>query len=198
MSIAELPAPLAHSPSRGADDRRERRLRSARPLVGDGGCDVCLRGGPHADLVRVALLEWLPLSPAELAPHALGGGEELSTSCLASLVRPPTVWPLGEAVAAARLLGREEPLERMPLTWLVGHARGRVDAAHLTRVRRRAARIAMQLPLAGPPWASAAVESACALVEADDEECATTAAHALARYALSRVVAREAEVLCLP
>ncbi len=198
MSIAELPAPFVHSPRRRADDRRERRLGSVRPLVGDGGCDVRLRSGPDADLVRVALLEWLPLSPAELAPEARRGGEALSTSCLASLVRPPTVWPLVEAVAAIRLLGGEEPLERVPLAWLVGHARGRVEAVHLTRVRRRAARIAAQLPLEELPCASVAVGSACALIEADDEECASIAAHALARYALSRLVAREAGVLHLP
>ncbi len=149
-------------------------------------------------LVRVALLEWLPLSSAELARYGPGRIEEPVLSCLAALVRPPTIWPLEEAIAAARLLGRGGPLERVPFAWLAEHARGRVDRVHLTRVRRRGARIATQLPLAELPRASVAVELACALIEADDEACASVAALALARYSLSQVVAREAEVLHLP
>jgi hypothetical protein len=197
MSIAELAAPLHDSSGRRAGDRRERRLRGVRPLVGDGGCDVRLRGGRHVDLVRAALLEWLPLSPAELARDG-GGAIEERSSCLASLVRPPTIWTLEDAVALALLLGREGPLERVPFAWLVRHARGRVEGVHLSRVRRRAARIAAQLPLSGLPCASAAVGAACALIQADDEVCASIAALALARYSLSQVVSREAEVLRLP
>jgi hypothetical protein len=192
MPIAELAAPAHSSPD------RERRLRDVRALVSDDGCDVLLRGAPRADLERLAMLEWLPLSPAELAQHGWGGAGESSSSYLASLVRPPTVWPLEEAIAAARLLECVGPLERVPFAWLVGHARGRVDGVHLAGVRRRAARIAGQLPLADLPRASAEAAAGCSLISVDDEACGSVAAIALARYSLSEVVAREAYVLHLP
>lgn len=198
MPIAELAAPSPPSACRPASNDRERRLRFVRPLVVDGGCDVRLRGGPHADGVRVALLEWLPLSRAELAEHERDRITQPSPSWLAILVRPPTIWSLEEAVAAARLLAWQGPLDRMPPARLVGRALGRVDGNHLTRVRRRAARVAAQVPRLERPRTGARVEAECALIEADDEACASVAAIALARYSRSRVVAREAQVLHLP
>ena len=198
MSLAELVLSPQLRDAGRAHGRRERRLTSCTSLVVDGGCDVRLRGCGHADLVRVALLEWLPLSPAELAQCEDEASGQPAPVCLASLVRPPTIWPFGEALAAALLLAEEPSCEGMPFPWLAAHASGRVNGVHVTRVRARAARIALQLPLAELPCSSAAVRVACALVEHDDAACVAIAALALARFSLSEVVTREVAVLCLP
>ena len=63
MSIAERERPV-HRPNRG--DRDYRRLRTVAPLVVDDACDVRIRGRCCADGVRVALLEWLPLTCDDL------------------------------------------------------------------------------------------------------------------------------------
>ncbi len=188
-SAAALQEPL---PGR-AVPWRERRLRDVRPLVVDSGCDLRRDMGCRDERVRGALLDWLPLSPAEVRPHADDCEEQPSLIDLGTLVRPPTIWPLEEAAGAARMFGRE----RAPFAWLVAHARSRVEDVHLLRVRGRAAWIARQVSAGEVLPAASAFSAWCALIDHDEEACAAVAAVALARYALSEVVAREAPLLHL-
>ena len=176
MSIAELERRVCrafrpHSPdwrAAPASERIERRLQSIAPLVVDDGCDVQLgSGGCPAD-VRVALLEWLPLTRGDLLVCESGLHHDTPTHALAALVRPPTVWTASEALLAFTRLGDVQ----------------------LARLRGVAARFARQLPVDGLPWASATVAHACAIVVNDDEACAAVAATVLARYAASAFVAR--------
>ena len=146
----------------------ERRLQRVAPLVVDDGCDVRLRGGVH-DAVRVALLEWLPLTPSELRVVEREGGCVPPTFALAALVRPPTIWTIEEALAAART---------------------QLDDEVLRRLRGSAARLAWQLPVTAFPVARAAAARGCDAVAADDDLCASVAFALLARYAASALVAR--------
>ncbi len=148
--------------------------------------------------MRVALLDWLPLSLAEFAQDDEGHDEKPAAFRLAALVRPPTIWSLDDAADAALLFGRERPLERVPFAWLVAYALSRVEETHLRRVRARVARIVGELARPELAAAVSSVAHGCALIEHDGEACAAAAALALARYALSEVVAREAPALHLP
>jgi len=196
MSIAELERPADRlSRVDGFDQRSsaarrgERRLRTIAPLVVDDGCDVRLRGGHHADGVRVALLEWLPLTRGELA--AIEGGRALDApQALAVLVRPATIWATVEAVVAARLVDGESMTRRERHDTLVAYAFTQVGEEHRDRVRHSAARFARQLPLEGLPDASAMLAAGCEAVASDDDACSAVAATQLARYALSAFVAR--------
>ncbi len=200
MSVVDLALafPTVRLICRRTASAGERRLRDVQPLVIDDGCDVRLRRGDHADPVRVALLEWLPVARAELAVYENGRSADTTVLSVASLVRPPTIWSTGEAVAAARLLERECPIERGQFAWLVRHAHARLRSAHLARVRESVARIAGQLPVDGLSRASATVASGCVMIESDDDACASVATIQLARYSLSEVVARAAGALRLP
>lgn len=172
MAIATLERPV-----RRLSRQAERRLRSLAPLVVDDGCDVRLRGGVQ-DAVRVALLEWLPLTTSELRAVEAGRRHDAPAHALAALVRPPTIWTMGEALAAA--------------------SRTRLDDEHLRRLRGVAARLERQLPVTGFPVASAAVARGCAAVAADDDVCATVALALLARYAASALVSERRRRLHLP
>jgi hypothetical protein len=130
MAIAALERPV------------ERRLRTLAPLVVDDGCDVRVRGGVQ-DAVRVALLEWLPLTAGELHVLAAELENERPADALAAIVRPPTIWKTCEALAV--------------------DSRARVDDAHLGRLRAAAARLEQQLHVAGLE-AAVASDDACATV----------------------------------
>ena len=69
--------------------RRARRRRRARPAA-----------------ARKALLHWLPLSQPELALFDGGLFADDPAGAIALLVRPPTIWPLEEAVRAERRFRR--------------------------------------------------------------------------------------------
>lgn len=197
MSLAELERPVSRPSFPLAPDRRvstswrgERRLRSVTPFVVDDGCDVRLRGGRRADVVRVALLEWLPLARADLAAYESGRWCEAPEWAFAALVRPPTIWTTVEAFVAARLVGGVAGLEQRRFAALCEHAYTRVGDVELTRLRGVAGRFARQLPVEGLPRASATLVTGCAAVARDDETCAAVAATQLARYAMSAFVAR--------
>jgi hypothetical protein len=130
MAIAALERPV------------ERRLRMLSPLVVDDGCDVRVRGGVQ-DAVRVALLEWLPLTASELCAVEAGLEDDRPAYALAAIVRPPTIWTACEALAAASTT--------------------HVDDEHLGRLRATAARLERQLLVAGLQTAIAA-DDVCAAV----------------------------------
>ena len=195
MSIVELDRPADRLSWLDGGDRRaaaaprhERRLRTLAPLVVDDGCDIRIRGGRLSDGVRVALLEWLPLTRGELL--AIEGEHILAaTQALAALVRPPTIWATRDAVIAARRVNGESTTRRERHHALVAYALTQVEEEHRERVRRIAARFAGQLPLEGLPAASATVAAGCQIVAPDDGACAAVAATQLARYAASAFVA---------
>ena len=146
----------------------ERRLRTLAPLVVDDGCDVRVRGGVE-DAVRVALLEWLPLTTGELRVAAARLVYDLPVHALATVVRPPTIWTTDEALAAP--------------------GRVRVGDEHLERLRGAAERLGRQLPASRFPDTSSAIARGCAAVAADDDACADVTRVVLARYAASGFVA---------
>lgn len=129
------------------------------------------------DAVRVALLEWLPLTTSELRTVEAGLPCAAPAHALATLVRPPTIWTIDEALASP---------SRTP------------DDEHLGRVRGAAARLRWQLPVSGLPDLSAAVAHGCAAVTADDDACAEVARVLLTRYAASALVAERRRRLRLP
>ena len=147
-------------------------------------------GSAHAEAVRVALLDWLPLSPADLAVYEGGLFRETPARSLTLLVRPPTIWSIDEAVIAARRFRRGSRFEPEQFGALVRHAHGRLGRTHLDRLREVSARIEKQVPAAGLPEASAVVAAGCAVLAVDDEACASVAAVQLARYAFSARAAR--------
>ena len=154
MAIAALERPV------------ERRLRTLAPLVVDDGCDVRVRGGVE-DAVRVALLEWLPLTTGELRAATARLPCDLPVHALATVVRPPTIWTTEEALAPT----------------------ARVRDEHLERLRGAAERLVRQLPAGGSPEVSSAIARGCVAVAADDDACAEAARAVLARYAASGFVA---------
>lgn len=164
MKTAALERPIG-----GSAPFTERRLRGVAPLVVDDGCDVRVRGGVP-DAVRVALLEWLPLTRFELRRLEEGHAGWASAGALAAVLRPPTIWTTEEALAAA---------------WP-----RHVDPEHLQRLRAAAARLERQLSVTGWPGASAALTRGCATVAADDDLCASVALALLARYEESAIMAR--------
>ena len=161
-------------------------------LIADGGCDVRLRGSAHADAVRAALLEWLPLSQADLAVYEGGLFHDTPARSLTLLVRPPTIWSIDEAVIAARRFRRGSRFDPKQFAALVRHAHGRLCDTHLDRLREVSARIEKQLPADGLPEASTVVVAGCSVLAGSDEVCASIAAVQLARYALSARAARSA------
>lgn len=185
MSVAELERHVAVLSRPPCGDRR---LRSLAPLVVDDGCDVRIRGGHHADRVRVALLEWLPLTRSVLLPYE-GGADSDPAEVLAALVRPPTIWTTCAAVAAARQVDWQGTTRREQCDARTAYALAQVRAEHRQRVRSVAARFGRQLPLEGVPHASAMLAAGCASVALDDRACAVVAATQLARYAASAFVA---------
>lgn len=197
MSIAELERPVCrafrpHSPDRRApaSERIERRLQYVAPLVVDDGCDVRLRSSRCPAVVRLALLEWLPLTRGDLLICESGIHHATPTHALAALVRPPTVWTASEALLATRLVGWQRRPDQRRFAALREHAFTRIEEEHLKRLRGVAARFAQQLPFDGLPRASATIGRACAVVVNDDEACAAVTATVLARYAASAFVAR--------
>lgn len=172
------------------DSWRTARIDEAPSLIADGGCDVRVRGASLTNAVRVALLEWLPLSRTDLAVYESGLFRDAPARSLTLLVRPPTIWPIDEAVIAARLVRPAPRFEPEQFAALERHARGRLGRIHLARLREVALRIEMQVPVEGLPGASVTVATGCAVIANDEEQCASTAAAQLARYAMSAVVAR--------
>ena len=146
----------------------ERRLCTLAPLVVDDGCDVRFRGGVQ-DAVRVALLEWLPLTTGELHAAEDGLPYDLPMQALAVVVRPPTIWTTEEALAAT--------------------VRVRLGDEHLGRLRGAAVGLMRQLPVAEFPVAGSTIARGCAAIAADDDACAAVARALLARYAASAFVA---------
>jgi hypothetical protein len=163
-------------------------------MIADGGCDVVIGGAVVTGAVRMALLEWLPLSRDDLAVYEGGLFRDVPANALTLLVRPPTIWSIDEAVVAGRLFpggprfepGRFDALER--------YACGCLGTEHLARLRDAVAKIEMQLPLEGLPVASATVAAGCAVIADDHDWCEAITARQLVRYATSARVARKARV----
>jgi len=153
--------------------------------VTDGGCEVSIGGVPVTGELRLALLRWLPLTHSELAVYERGLFRDAPARALTLILRPPTIWPAGDAVTADRLVPGGPRFEPERFRGLEHHASGRVRSAHLARVRAAVARIEQQLPVAGFPVASSTVAAGCAVLAADDEWCSLIAARQLARYAAS-------------
>ena len=160
--------------------------------VTGSGCEVEIGGVPVTGELRLALLRWLPLAGSELAVYEGGLFRDAPVKALTLLIRPPTIWPAAEAVAAARLF----PAARGSSPSGSPHSSGMRVVASGRRTSRGCEtpprRIEAQLPAAGLPVASAVVAAGCAVLTADDEWCAAIAARQLARYATSEWVAREA------
>ena len=161
-------------------------------LVGESGCEVTIGGTPTTGALRLALLRWLPLAHGELAVYEGGLFRDAPARALTLLVRPPTIWPAGDAVTADRLFPGGPRFEPERFHALEQHALGRVRSTHLERLRDAVARIERQLPVAGFPVASSIVAAGCAVLAADDEWCTALAARQLARYAASCAVIHEA------
>jgi hypothetical protein len=161
-------------------------------MVADGGCDILINGAVVTGAVRIALLEWLPLSRADLAVCESGLFRTTPADALAFFVRPPTVWSFGEAAIAARLCPGGPQFEPERFHALERYAHRRLRDEHLARLREAAAKIERQLPVAGFQRASATVAAGCAVIANDRARCAAIAARQLALYAVSARVAREA------
>ena len=157
-------------------------------LVGDGGCDVRLGSAAVGTAERAALLEWLPLTERELAVYEGGLFEDAPARAMALLLRPPTIWPLEEALLAEQQFPRGTRFRPDRFAAIEHYAYERIRAEHLIRLRRAVARIAEQLPVAALPAASATVASGCALIAADDARGRAVVARQLARYASSALV----------
>jgi len=174
------------------DGWRARRHDSVGAQVTDGGCMVRIGGVPVTGELRLALLQWLPLAGSELAVYEGGLFRDAPARAITLLIRPPTIWPAAEAVAAERLHPRGPRFEPERFHALEQHALGRVRSTHLERLRDAVARIERRLPVAGFPVASSTVAAGCAVLAADDEWCTALAARQLARYAASCAVIHEA------
>lgn len=157
-------------------------------LVADGGCEVGIGGARVTGALRLALLEWLPLSCTDVAVYEGGLFRGAPANALTLLLRPPTIWPAGEVATAERLYPRGPRFEPERFAALELYARGRAREAHLARLREAARRIEAQLPVTGFPVASATVAVGCAVVAADEEWCTAIAARQLARYATSGLI----------
>ncbi len=163
-------------------------------LIVDDGCDVRIGRSVVTDRVRAILLEWLPLSPIDLAVYEGGLFRRSPAHALALIVRPPTIWTIDEAVAADRLAPPGRRFVPARFDAVERHARGRLCDEQLTHLRAAVSKIETQLPLHAFPVASATVAAGCAVIAVDDDWCAVIAARQLARYATSALVAREASV----
>lgn len=157
-------------------------------LVGDGGCDVRLGRAAVGPTERAALLEWLPLTERELAVYDGGLFEDAPPRAIALLLRPPTIWPLAEALLAERQFPRGTRFRPDRFAAIEHYAYERMGTEHLIRLRCAVARIAAQLPVLSLPAASATVASGCALITADDARGRAVVARLLARYASSALV----------
>ena len=173
---------------RVTDGWRSRRRGPGAGLVVDGGCDVRVGRVPLGPAAREALLQWLPPSRLELTLFDGGLFADDPVGAIALLVRPPTIWPLEEAVRAERLFPRGPLFEPERFAALELYARGHVRENHTVRLRGAVRRVAAQLQVAGLPTASATVAAGCALIATDDDRCRAVAARQLARYASSTVV----------
>ena len=160
-----------------------------RTLVGDGGCDVRLGRTPVDTAEREALLAWLPLTDRELAVYESGLFEGSPAHAIALIVRPPTIWPLDEALRAEQLFPRGRCFDPRRFAAIEHYAYGRLAVEQESRLRRTVAWIAAQLPFHALPVASATVRSGCALIVADDGRGRAVVARQLARYAASSLVA---------
>jgi hypothetical protein len=160
-----------------------------RTLVGDGGCDVRLGRTAVDTAEREALLAWLPLTYRELAVYEGGLFEGSPAHAIALLVRPPTIWPLDEALQAEQLFPRGRCFDPRRFAAIEHYAYGRIAVEQESRLGRVVAWIAAQLPFHALPVASAIVGSGCALVVADDGRGRAVVARQLARYASSSLVA---------
>jgi hypothetical protein len=161
-------------------------------LITDESCDVRIGDTVVTGAVRVALLDWVSLSGNDLAVYETGIFREAPAKALALLVRPPTIWSIGEALIADLIFPRGPRFEPARFDALERHAFGYLRSGHLARLRRAAARVEMQLPVERFPVASSTVAAGCAVVARDDEWCAVIAARQLARYASSAVIGRGA------
>jgi hypothetical protein len=157
-------------------------------LVGDGGCDVRLGSAVVGTTERAALLAWLPLADRELAVYEGGLFAQAPAHAVALLLRPPTIWPLEEALLAERMFPRGPSFGPERFAAIERHAYGQMCAGHLTRLGRAVARIAAQLPVEALPVASATVTAGCALVAADEARSRAVVARQLARFASSALV----------
>jgi hypothetical protein len=163
-------------------------------MIADGGCDVLIGGAVVTGAVRMALIEWLPLSRDDLAVYEGGLFRDVPAKALTLLVRPPTIWSIDEAAIADSLFPRGPRFEPGRFDALERYACRRLGGEHLARLRDAAAKIEMQLPIEGLPVASATVAAGCAVIANDDDWSEAIAARQLARYATSARVAREARV----
>ena len=161
-------------------------------LITDGGCDVRISDTVVTGAVRVALLDWLPLSGNDLAVYEAGLFREAPANALTLLLRPPTIWSIDEALIADHHFPRGPRFESARFDALERYARGRLGSEHLGRLRDAAARVGQQLPVERFPGASAIVAAGCAVIARDAEWCAAIAAQQLARFATSARINREA------
>jgi hypothetical protein len=175
---------------RVVDRWRIPRQGSSASLIADGGCDVLIGGAVVTGAVRMALIEWLPLSRDDLAVYEGGLFRDVPANALTLLVRPPTIWSIDEAVIADSLHPRGPRFEPSRFAALERYARGRLGTEHLARLRDAAAKIELQLPIEGLPFASTTLAAGCAVIADDDDWSEAIAARQLARYATSARVAR--------
>ena len=162
--IAEFPPLAVPRFRRFGDYRRE----DERPLAVDNGCAVQIGGVWIAGSDALELLEWLPLSTADLATIERGSFEQDPLAAVALLIRPPTIWSLDEASGFDSLCT--------------------VDESHLRATRRALRLIETQLPVCGFPRANAVVARDCGLVASDDGWCERLARVQLVRYRASAAV----------
>jgi len=167
-------------------------------LITDGGCDVRIGDSVVTGAVRVALLDWVPLSSSDLAVYEGGLFREAPAHALSLLLRPPTIWSLAEVLIADRFFPRGPRFEPARFDALERHARGHVRSEHRARLREATAKVEKQLPVERFPGASATVAAGCALIARDDERCAAIAAQQLARYATSALIDRQARARASP
>ena len=162
-------------------------------LITDGGCDVRISDAVVTGAVRVALLDWVPLSGDDLAVYEAGLFGEAPANALTLLLRPPTIWSIEEALIADGLFPRGRRFEPARFDALERYARGLLGSEHLARLRDAAARVGQRLPVERFPGASITVAAGCDVVARDDEWCASIAAQQLARFATSALIDRLAE-----
>lgn len=157
-------------------------------LVGDGGCDVRLGRSAVEMTELAALLAWLPLTHRELAVFEGGLFADAPARAIALLVRPPTIWPLEEALLAERRIPRGPRFSPERFAAVERHAYDRIGVEQLTRLREAVARIAAQLPVGELTVASETIARGCALVAGDEAREIAVVARQLARYASSALV----------
>jgi hypothetical protein len=188
MTSAELERPVT-APRRRARDGWHHREPAAGGIVVDDGCDVRIGSVRVGAVARAALLHWLPLSHAELDLVDDGSFTDDPADAIACLLRPPTIWPLDDAVRARMLFRLDDLLDATRSAAIESYALSRIDRAHLGGLREAVRRIEGQLPVPEAPAATATIAAGCATLATDGERRRSVVARQLVRYAASGIVA---------